>query len=149
MGASHYCSCSACRAIDEIFQSACHCLELPVVESDVQKDESDDEDEDLKDIPDKEIGSRSPVSSLAMIGTEPLRLYFNGPMIMALLLAVEAPPPKYAFIVRVLGGWPKKRNRLRKQRLTPNKAAHGQPQQPQGKLTNALLVFNNPKEWLE
>ena len=31
MGASHYCSCSACRAIDEIFQSACHCLELPVV----------------------------------------------------------------------------------------------------------------------
>ena len=82
---------------------------------------------------------------LAMIAKQPLRLYLNGPMIMALLLAVEAPTAKYTFIVKVLGGWPQKRNHLRKEGLTQKIAALAQPSQPRGKLTNALLIFTYPE----
>ena len=64
---------------------------------------------------------------------------------MALLLAVQAPPYNYTFIVKLLGGGPKKRNHLRKEGLTPIIAAHVQPHQPREKLTNAALVFTYPK----
>ena len=57
----------------------------------------------------KEIRSQAPVLLLATIRIQPLRLYSNVPMIMALLLAVEATPVKYTLTVKVLGGWRKKR----------------------------------------
>ena len=81
------------------------------------------------------------MSLLATIGMQPLQLCFNGLMIMALLLAVEAPMAQFPFIVNMLGGWPKKTDQLRKEGLHERIAANAQPSQPRWKLTNVLSIF--------
>ena len=62
-------------------------------------------------------------------------------MIMASLSAMEALTAKYTLIVKVFGGWPKRRNHLCPEGLTQNIAAHAQPSPARVKLTDAPLVF--------